>query len=42
MQETGTDPSPKSHVIFSGNPSNSAEKDTSFHTGACLDGWLSE
>jgi hypothetical protein len=33
-----SDPSPKSHIIFSGNQSNSAENCTSFHTGACLDG----
>jgi hypothetical protein len=39
LQVTVSDPSQKSHIILSGNQSNSAENDTSFHTGACLDGW---
>ena len=38
LHETFSVPSPKSHIICSGNQSNSAEKVTSFHTGACLDG----
>ncbi len=38
LHVVAADQSPKSHIIFSGNQSNSAEKLTSVHAGACLDG----